>query len=518
MPQVRLNTALPITTVDCRVTAADANELEIYAALDLGSNSFHLLLAAFQGGRLVVVDRHKEMVRLAAGLTPDGLLAEEAMQRALTVLPRFAERLRGVAPDHVRVVGTNTLRVARNGDAFLERAEALLGVPINVIKGVEEARLIYLGVATDFTPEDRSRLVIDIGGGSTELVLGRERPLQLESLYMGCVSSSRRYFPGGKLSRRRFQQAVLAARAEIQPVANRFTRSQWDEAVGSSGTIRAIERILGRMGLSPEHAITPAALRVLVDRMLASDHSDRLDLPGLDSERRPVFAGGLAVLQAFFEELDIDALQVSGYAIREGIIYDLAGRLHHRDKRQETIELMSDQYHVDRGQARRISELALCLLGQVEQDLATPPDLARRLLGWAISLHEIGLAIAHSSYQKHGAYILAQSDMAGFSRQEQRLLSFLVQNHRRKPRLEPKGYGFEPDWRLVVVMRLACLFNRRRDQSLVLDSLRLSFSGDRCRLQLPRGWRREHPLTDEDLRQEARFLRSVRLQLECAEA
>lgn len=492
-----------------------AAEPEVFAALDLGSNSFHLMLARFQGGKLVVIDRYKEMVRLAAGLTDGGLLAEEAMQRALTALPKFAERLRGLQADHVRVVGTNTLRAARNSDAFLEQAEAILGVPINIISGVEEARLIYLGVAKDFTPEERSRLVIDIGGGSTELVLGREQPQELESLYLGCVSYSRRYFPGGKLTPRRFRQAVVAARAEIQPVAVRFGRRQWDEAVGSSGTIRAIERVLERMGLAPQHAITPAGLKELVEKVVAAGHSDDLDLPGLDDERRAVFAGGLAVLQAFVQELQIDALQVSGYAIREGIIHDLAGRLHHRDKRQETIEVMIEQYHVDRTQARRVGELANTLFKQVESQLETPPAQTSRLLSWAVALHEIGLAIAHSSYHKHGAYILANSDMAGFSRQEQRQLSFLVQNHRRKPRLESKSYGFQPDWRLVQVLRLACLFNRRRDDSQVPESLRLRFSGSECRLRLPDGWLEQHPLTEEDLRQEDKFLRAVKLRLIC---
>lgn len=486
---------------------------EVYAALDLGSNSFHLLLARFEGARLIVLDRYKDTVRLAGGLQDDGTLSREAMTRAWSALEKMAERIRPLSPSYVRVVGTNTLRAARNRDVFLARAEKILGMPINIISGVEEARLIYLGVAKDFTPEDRTRLVVDIGGGSTELVLGRSKPLKLESLYMGCVSFSRQFFPDGRLSRRGYEKALLATRREVQGLVSQFGSGNWDEAVGSSGTIRAIERVLDGMGLNQNHVITLAGLEQLAQAVIAAKYSDLLDLPGLDEDRCEVFAGGLAVLHGIFAELKVPAMHVSMYAIREGIIYDLAGRLHHRDKRVETIERMMDQYHVDRAQARRVGKLAMALLDQVEEHLATEPAQARRLLRWAVDLHEIGLSIAHSGHHKHGAYILANSDMPGFSRQEQQLLSFLVLNHRRKPKPEPAAYGFVPDWRLVTVLRLACLMLRRRDAALVPAGIGIGFLGDRCRLKLPVGWLDQHPLTREDLVQERRLLALVGIEL-----
>lgn len=486
---------------------------EVYAALDLGSNSFHVLLARFDGRRLVVLDRYKDSVRMASGLQDDGNLSVEAIRRALKALEKVAERIRSLPSSHVRVVGTNTLRAAKNRDVFLVQAEKILGVPINIISGLEEARLIYLGVAKDFTPEDKTRLVVDIGGGSTELVLGKRKPLKLESLYMGCVSFSREFFPGGVLSRRAYERAVLAARSEVQRLVSEFGAANWDEAVGSSGTIRSIERVLDGMGLNRNHVITPTGLAKLSEAVIAAKRVDRLQLPGLDADRVPVFVGGLAVLQGVFAELKIPAMHVSMYAIREGIIYDLAGRLHQRDKRVETIERMMGQYHVDRQQAERVGRLANKLLDQVGEQLATDVAQAKRLLQWAVGLHEIGLSIAHSGYHKHGGYIVANSDMPGFSRQEQQLLSFLVLNHRRKLRPEPAAYGFVPDWRLVTVLRLACLFLRRRETVAVRGGIGIAFNGGRCRLTLPAKWLERHPLTREDLLYEKQLLLAVGIEL-----
>lgn len=486
---------------------------EVYAALDLGSNSFHLLLARFERGKLVVIDRLKESVRIGAGLQPDGTLSEASANEAIAALGRLGERLRNLPAAQVRVVGTNTLRAAKNRDEFLIRAEAALGVPINVISGVEEARLIYQGVARDFTPGDNTRLVVDIGGGSTEFVLGGAKPQQLESLYMGCVSFSRQFFSDGKLTRSNYDSAVLAARRELQSIASRFSVRNWDEAVGSSGTVRAIERVLDATGLIRHHVITADGLDALAEAVIAAQQVSELQLPGLDDERRPVFAGGLAILHGAFQELGIDAMHVSMYAIREGIIYDLAGQRHRRDTRVETIEHMVEQYRVDRAQARRVGRLALTLLGQVEQQIETDPEQARQLLRWAANLHEIGFSIAHSGYHKHGAYLLANSDMPGFSRQEQGVLSFLVLNHRRKLKAQPSGYGAAPDWKLIAILRLACLLQRRRDAATVPRDLSLRLSGNRLRLRLPAAWLERHPLTREDLLQEKALLASVGLDL-----
>jgi exopolyphosphatase/guanosine-5'-triphosphate,3'-diphosphate pyrophosphatase len=473
-----------------------------------------VLLARFEGRRLVVLDRYKDSVRMAAGLQEDGNLSPDVMARALTALKKIAERIRPLPKSYVRVVGTNTLRAASNRDVFLVQAEKILGVPINIISGLEEARLIYLGVAKDFTPEDKTRLVVDIGGGSTELVLGRNKPLKLESLYMGCVAFSREFFPDGRISRRAYEKAVLAARSEVQGLVSEFGAGNWEQAVGSSGTIRSIERVLDGMGLNRNHVITPAGLAKLAEAVIAAKSVEQLALlPGLDADRAQVFAGGLAVLHGVFAELKIAAMHVSMYAIREGIIYDLAGRLHQRDKRVETIAHMMEQYRIDQAQARRVGRLAARLLAQVESRIDTEIGQARRLLQWAVDLHEIGLSIAHSGYHKHGAYIVANSDMPGFSRQEQQLLSFLVLNHRRKLRPEPAAYGFVPDWRLVTVLRLACLFLRRRSAAQMGRGISLSFNGSRCRLKLPGQWLERHPLTREDLLQEKQLLAAVGIEL-----
>jgi exopolyphosphatase/guanosine-5'-triphosphate,3'-diphosphate pyrophosphatase len=486
---------------------------EVFAALDLGSNSFHLLLARFERGKLVVIDRLKESVRIGNGLQPDGTLSTATMNEAIAALGRLGERLRKLPPANVRVVGTNTLRAAKNRDVFLVRAEKALGVPINVISGVEEARLIYQGVAHDFTPGSKTRLVVDIGGGSTEFVLGRAKPQQLESLYMGCVSFSKQFFPDGRLTRRNYDRAVLAARGELQGIVSGFGAGNWKEAVGSSGTVRTIERVLDAMGLTRHHVITPEGLDGLAEEVIAARDVELLQLPGLDDERRPVFAGGLAVLHGVFQELGIDAMHVSMYAIREGIIYDLAGQRQRRDTRVETIENMVEQYHVDREQARRVGRLALALFGQVEQQIETDAEQARQLLRWAVDLHEIGLSIAHSAYHKHGAYIVANSDMPGFSRQEQGVLSFLVLNHRRKLKPQPTGYGAAPDWKLIAILRLACLLLRRRAAAAVPRGLTLRLNGQRLRLQLPAGWLDRHPLTREDLVQEKALLAGIGLDL-----
>ncbi len=486
---------------------------EVYAALDLGSNSFHLMLARFKGSRLIVLDRVKEVVRLGAGLGDDDALDDATMARGLAALRKMAERIRPLDKRYVRVVGTNTLRAAINADRFLERAERVLGVPINVISGIEEARLIYLGVARDFAPDQRTRLVVDIGGGSTELVLGRDRPLKLESCRMGCVSFAQRFFTDGVITPRRYEKALLAVRGELQGVVSSFSSDQFSEAVGASGSVRAIERVLSGLGLNRNHVITAEGVELLAQRVAATGHCDLLDLPGLEPERRAIFPGGLAVLHGVFTELELASMHVSDYAIREGIIYDLAGRLHRRDRRVETIEQMMEQYHVDRAQVRRVQRLALALLEQVEDQLDGEPGQARKLLRWTINLHEIGLSVAHSGYHKHGAYLLANSDMPGFSRQEQRLLSALVRNHRRKPRLESEGYGVAIDWRLVTVLRLACLFLRARDAALVPRGIKIRFAGRRCRLTLPAGWLERRPLALEDLLQEREQLAEVGIEL-----
>lgn len=486
-----------------------------FAALDLGSNSFHLQIASFESGKLRVIDRYKVMVRMAAGLQDDGTISEESLERALEALEKFAERLRGLPADHVRVVGTNTLRAARNAGGFLKQAEALLGVPIDIIAGTEEARLIYLGVASDLATDGRKRLIIDIGGGSTELVIGRQQPRKLESLYMGCVSFTRRYFADGEISAKRFRKAVNGARQVIGPAAEAFNHKHWDQAIGASGTIRTIERILSANQMIDDHAITPKALHSLAEELVKFSKLNEVKLAGLPDERQPVFPGGLAILTALFEDLAIERMTVSDSAIREGIIHDLAGRLSHHDSRQHTIRHISRQYHLDRVQAKRVNHTAQRWLPAISKRLKVSEQRASQLLEWASSLHEIGLSIAHSGYHKHSAYILQHADLPGFSRQEQRQLSFLVLNHRRKLRDLQDDYGFTPDWMLVSLFRLSCLFHRRREDEALPAGITLD-SPDKKTLQLtlPADWIESHPLTAEALEEEVLILNSREIKLE----
>lgn len=489
-----------------------ATKTPIYAAIDLGSNSFHLLVARVEDGHLVIIDRHKEMVRLGAGLQADGSLSTAAMNRALAGLERLAERIAPVPAACTRVVATNTLRVATNSESFLARAEAILRTPVDVVSGIEEARLTYLGVASDFALVARTRLVVDIGGGSTELVLGRAEPIWLESLAMGSGAYSRRFFGDGRITRRAYEQAVVVARAELQGPVGRLGKRRWHEAVGSSGTIRAIERVLDGQGLNRNHVVTLSGIEALVERLIAAGHTARLALAGLDEERRDVFVGGVAVLHAIFAELGITEMHVARYALREGIVHDLAGRARHADTRLATIERMMAQYRVDRAQVRRVRRLALRFLAQsgVQPDEG---EQARRLLEWAVALHEIGLSVAHNGYQRHSAYLVGNSDMPGFSRQEQQQLARLVGGHRRKLRGEEFAGAPDQDRQLLVLLRLAWLLLRRRDERLLPDDVRLRFQDSRCRLALPAGWLAQHPLTREDLGQEQRQLAAIGIEL-----
>lgn len=485
---------------------------EVYAALDLGSNSFHLQIARFENNKLIVLDAHKDMVRFAAGLSDSNELSADAQQRALDSLKKMAERLRSIPRSHIRIVGTNTLRTAVNATEFLQQAEEILPTPINIISGTEEARLIYLGVASDFSPGDERRLVIDIGGGSTELVIGSQLPKTMESLDLGCVSFSRRFFPNGKLTEQGFKKACKATAQELSPYITLF-HGKWDQAVGASGTIRSIGRILTDNNFTEKQPITAEGLYRLRDELLRHKLSGDVNLKGLSDDRKPVIAGGLAILISLVEELEIKELHTSGYAIREGIIHDLAGRLHHRDTRDSTIEHLLSQYHVDSQQAQRVGDLATRWLSGIQEQVLSEAHEAELLLRWAAALHEVGLAIAHGGYHKHGAYILNNADMPGFSRQEQARLAFLVLNHRRKPKADAQLYNVRPDWWLIALFRLACILHRRRQQRTIPKDVKLQAKGKQLILQAPSVWLEKNPLTRADLEDEQELIKGVGIKL-----
>lgn len=487
------------------------------AAVDLGSNSFHMIVARIAKGDLQVIDRLKEMVRLGEGLTEEKELLPAVADRALACLERFGQRLRGMPPDSVRAVGTNTLRQVRPEFGFLERAEAALGHAIDVIAGREEARLIYLGVANGLAAGEERRLVVDIGGGSTELIVGEGvTPRLRESLQMGCVCMSRTQFPDGRLTPEYMERAELVGALAVRPVRELFRHSDWRKAVGSSGTVRSIANVVKAQGWSVD-GITADSLGRLRAALIELGSSDAIDLKGLSEQRKPVFAGGVAVLRAVFTTLDIKHMQVSEQALREGLIHEMMGRIRHEDVRERTVNVLCQRFNVDQGHADRIKTTAVAFYGQLAQPwgLANPDYLG--MLGWAARLHEIGLMISHSQYQKHGAYLLRNADLSGFTQQEQDILAVLVLGHRRKfPDQEFLALPApvrDSSRRLCVILRLAILLHRGRSPTTKPCPM-LNPDGERLRLTFPAGWLAHHPQTRLELEQEAKRLAPAKIRLE----
>ncbi|MCG6942822.1 MAG: exopolyphosphatase [Thiohalocapsa sp.] len=487
------------------VAAAIVNG-DTLAAVDLGSNSFHLLVARMDGGTLQVMDRYKEMVRLGEGLTIDKHLREDVAERALACLERMGQRLKDMPPERVRAVGTNTLRQVRPEAHFLPRAERALGHPIEVIAGREEARLIYLGVSHGLAIGDEKRLVIDIGGGSTEVIVGEGfQPTLRESLHMGCVSMSQRFFGNDKITAKQMDKAELYGALEVRPVRELFRQSGWATATGSSGTIKSIAAVVMGEGWS-EDGITAESLERLREAMIEAGKVSALGFKGLSEERRPVFAGGVAVLRSLFTSLAIAHMRVSDQALREGLIYEMVGRLEHEDVRERTVATMTRRFDVDQAHAARVRETALHLLEQVREPWQLSHPNYAPILGWAAELHEIGLAVAHSQYQKHGAYLIGNADLSGFTRQEQQVLAALVLGHRRKFPLDaflalPSGVR-RCAQRLCVLLRLAVLMHRGRSPDSMPEPT-LTANEDTLVLRFPDGWLDQHPLTRLELEEEA---------------
>ena len=494
---------------------------EVMAAVDLGSNSFHMVVARNQHGEPSIVDRLREMVRFASGLDDEGFLDSASQERALACLRRFGQRLRDMRADRVRVVGTNTLRRARNGDAFLAKAEDALGHPVEVISGIEEARLIYLGVSHHTDTTDGANLVIDIGGGSTELIIGEGyEPQHLESLYVGCVGVSRAHFDDGKLSTKRFERARLAARLELRPVAAAFRRRGWKRALGSSGTVRAARDVAHELKLA-DGGVSLAAVEAIIEEMIKARRIEELQLPGLGPERAPVFAGGMAILAEVMSTLKVERLDISTGALREGLLYDMLGRLHDEDARERSIRAMQRRYHVDQEQAARVEATAAALLEQVARGWQLTHQRNRQLLVWAARLHEVGLDIAHARYHHHGGYLIANSDLPGFVRLEQQLVASLVTLHRRKlddPFLDALPSSWRaPMFKLVVLLRLAALLHRSRSPT-DLPTIGLTPGKESLELKFPQEWLDANPLTAADLEQEQAWLKARGFELELGRA
>jgi len=489
-----------------------------YAAVDLGSNSFHLVVSRYEHGEFTVVDRQREVVRLAAGLDNRGRLSDEVAERALKCLEQFGQLLRAIPRPRVRVVGTNALRRLQGKHQFLERAEQALGHNIEIIAGREEARLIYLGVSKWSTRGDESRLVIDIGGGSTEIIAGKGDAAHCrESLEVGCVVLSNEFFSDGVLDQDRFNKAKLAAELAIQPVVSQFRMQGWSQVIGCSGTMKSIAIALISSGFSKD-GIKATGLQLLLEQAIAAGHVDNLDVAGLTKDRKPVFAGGLAILLALFELFEIQEMSVSDIALREGVLYDLVGRSDvNEDIRDGTVSAMLSRWGVDTLHANRVRDTALDLYAQAASGWDIRDVLFMRTLGWASLLHEVGLSVSHDGYHKHGAYLVANGDLAGFARRDQLLLSAMILGHRRKfpiSRFEELPSNLvTPAKRVAIILRLSVLLHRGRG-SQGAQSFQAVAEGQQLSIGFESGWLAKNPLTEADLKQERAWLKTIGVKLE----
>mgnify|MGYP006270399653 CR=1 FL=1 len=484
------------------------------AALDIGSNSFHLIVARIEHGELRPSQVLAEKVQLGAGLDGDQLSAA-AIERGLACLSRFSQVLQSVEPRRLRVVGTNALRRAKNRRDFTEPARRILGAPVEVIYGREEARLVYLGVAHTLADDTAARLVVDIGGGSTEFIIGeRFEPKRLESLQLGCVSYTRKHFAGGRLEKREYERAFERACVEVSHIRKAFRSRHWQECVGSSGTLQAIETLVVAEGLS-EAGITRKSLTRLRKLLLRESHVDKLPFASLSDSRRPVIAAGIAIADALFEVLEIEHMRTSKGALREGVLYDLVGRLRHEDVRERSINAMQQRYSADTETATIVARRARMLFEATRGSWRLGAEEGE-LLDRAALTHEIGMAISHKHFHRHGAYLLRNSDMPGFSQGEQEKLALLVAGHRGKLKRElfdeAEGGERERLLRMVTILRLAALF-KYVEQLEQLPDFRIRADSNRLALAFPEGWLARHPLTAQELAQEQRGLQRLGLTL-----
>ncbi|CAN5130300.1 exopolyphosphatase [soil metagenome] len=472
------------------------------ASIDMGSNSFRLEVASLYRGSYKRIEYLKETVRLGAGLDAEGMLSEAAMLRGLDCLQRFALRLEGFAPASVRAVATQTLREARNRNAFLERAQQALGFPIEIISGREEARLIFAGVAR-LQPTERPRLVIDIGGRSTEMILGRGRkPLRAESFQVGSVSLSMRFFPDGKFSSESFRAAQVAAGAELEEALTLFKPAMWAEALGSSGTVGAVSQLLAASGIT-DGRITVDALRWCIEQCLSVGQMDKLKLPGLKEDRRAVVGGGLCILYTLLTQFGIAELLPAKGALRQGVIFDLVERAgadaSAADMRDASVAALQQRFGVDMAQAARVQALGLNLYKQIT---TRPARELQRELGWAAALHEIGMMVSHHDHHRHSAYLLAHVDAAGFSQNQLKRLGDLALGQRGGLRKLDAQLSDETLLWQMLCLRLAVIVKHGR-KAVDVKALRLARQGRKVVLSLPPAWATEQPRAVFQLQEEA---------------
>ena len=479
----------------------------LYAAVDLGSNSFHMVIARLTEGRMQIIDRIKERVRLAEGMDEQRRMSPEAMARGLDCLALFAERLTNIKPDQIRIAGTYTLRRASNARDFVREAAKVLNHPIEIISGQEEARLIYQGVAHTQHIEGQG-LVVDIGGGSSELIIGEGfEHKALTSRKMGCVSFTQSFFGNGKLGEKAFNAAVLEAQHQLAPIINQYRKLGWQSCLGSSGSIRTVRDVLQGEEWT-DGAITLAGLERLKEEMLKHKRVDQLKLAGLTEERQGVFAAAVAILLGLFTSLPIERMEYSDGALREGLLYEFEERLQHHDIRERTALALSTHYRIDKRQATRVESSVLSLFDALCGPWEMPEEPYRAILGWAARLHEIGLAINYSGIHKHSAYILQNTDLPGFNQDDQALLAALVRFHRKGLKLSElpalPNHDEQTVLRCIRILRLAVAAHHRRQDNL-LPEWNVQAAGDQLVVTLPLDWCDENKLLMQNLEKEHRY-------------
>ncbi len=487
------------------------------AALDIGSNSFHLVVARIVADNVQILHRVKQKVRLADGLDDQHRLSEEAIERGVKMLSVIAESLRGFEPDSVRIVATYTLRKAKNAKDFIKAARNIFPYPIEIISGTEEARLIYSGVA--HTSQDTGqRLVVDIGGGSTEFIIGEGYEAKLlRSVQMGCVSYTKRFFSDGTMSKKAFNKAITCAQQELELIENKYLKLGWQMCIGTSGTIKAI--LLQARSLteeSPQGYILFDDLLELREKCIEAGHIDQLSLSAISEDRLPVFAAGLSILTAIFQSLKIQQMEYSPAALREGVIYEMEEQLAHHDIRERTAQSLATRYDVDIDQAKRVHDTSLKIYDLCRKEWQIGKKTLRSMLGWAALLHEVGLQINSRGVQRHSAYILQQVDLFGFNQEEQSLLALLARYHRKKIRLEELPEFWQFEWpsvvKLLVILRLAVLLNIKRQDDIVPD-FTVEVGDGKLHIKFAHGWLENKPLFYADLCTEVEYLAPLNIQL-----
>ncbi len=480
-----------------------------FAALDIGSNSFHYVLARQVGDHLQILHGEKYQVQLAKGLNSDNLLSAEALNRGLSTLEHLATTTTDIAAGNFRAVATFTLRQAKNSAAFLKAARQVFPFDIEVISGHEEARLIYQGVA-HYLQNDIQHLVIDIGGGSTECVIGKQDKIKaLDSLNMGCVSYQKLFFPNHVISKKAFKQAILNATHEVDAIAKRFKKQSWQHVVGTSGTIKAISKIVNYDN-EIQRPFTLTDLLALKQQLLTFSHSDDIQIDGLKEGRKAVICSGVAILIALMDRLEICEIEYCQYALREGVLFEQLENLKHNNVRQRTIANLIERFNIDSLHASHVSGIATRMFSQLSQAWQLVDAIYQELLQSAIQLHEIGLDINASGYHQHGQYILEQADLAGFNQEQQKALAWLVGNQRKKLTLPEADIWYllckDKLLKLLIIVRLSVLLSQQRHHDDQFLSQVIA-NKNKLTLRLNKQWLLERPIIDTELFYEQAILK-----------